>query len=284
MSDEMKKKPSGSRPQMGMKLVYGSPAYFAERAKRAPYPDNYKRDGDGSEKEKPDAVKPAQPETDEIPETVMAAVYGGPQQFPPDCGRADLNMSGILGAPDMGNGKRKGSEKKARETIAMAVYAGPQPYNPQMMMVYAGPAPFNDRMAQIVTDADKTGDPCTQMKDYYKNQADQIRMENEKWKQGICPGCNEKLPIGENVRFCSNCGKRVVRFCPTCGERLFGKQDLCPNCDKKSDSGCPTCGAKNRTDGKFCVECGTSLMTACASCGKQIGIAWKRCPECGAEQ
>ena len=282
MSDDMKKKPSGSRPGAGMRLVYGSPAYFAEREKRAPYPDNYKRDGEGSEKEKPDDVEPAQPETDGKPETVFAAVYGGPQQFPQTGDMASLNMSGILGAPDRGNGK--GSDKKTNETIVMAVYAGPQPNIQQMMMVYAGPAPINNRMAQIAVDADKIGNPCTQMKDYYNNQADQIRMENEKWKQGICPCCNEKLPVGENVWFCSNCGKRVVRFCPTCGERLFGKQDLCPNCDKKSDSGCPTCGAKNRTEGKFCVECGTSLMTVCASCGKRIGIAWKRCPECGAEQ
>lgn len=57
----------------------------------------------------------------------------------------------------------------------------------------------------------------------------------------ICSGCNQPVPDG--VKFCSNCGAKVVREEATAGPKKF-----CPNCGEKAVEG-----------SKFCAGCGNKL-------------------------
>src|SRR5215831_16524284 len=50
-----------------------------------------------------------------------------------------------------------------------------------------------------------------------------------------CPSCGFENP--EGLKFCEDCGTKLVRACPTCGQQV-------------------------RPTAKFCGECGTTLATA----------------------
>jgi RNA polymerase subunit RPABC4/transcription elongation factor Spt4 len=57
----------------------------------------------------------------------------------------------------------------------------------------------------------------------------------------VCTNCNQ--PMGENVKFCSNCGTKAVteqpqaaaqkRFCSNCGAKIEAGMKFCGGCGNK---------------------------------------------------
>lgn len=126
----------------------------------------------------------------------------------------------------------------------------------------------------------------------------------------LCPKC--KTPNPKGIKFCNNCGEKLVnecakchadvplgiKFCPECGSSME-KENLCPNCHANVPEGmkfcpecgssmvvknlCPHCNAEIPEGLKFCPECGKSISTVkiCANCGAEIPEGRKFCGECG---
>lgn len=120
-----------------------------------------------------------------------------------------------------------------------------------------------------------------------------------------CPACH--AAIGENVRFCPQCGADTkkkaaalkcsacgaelpqdTKFCPQCGRKLHlcsgcgcdmpDGAAACPNCGQKL---CPSCGAVVSAESKFCLQCGQPLVKKCPGCGGDLAEGAKFCPACG---
>ena len=82
-----------------------------------------------------------------------------------------------------------------------------------------------------------------------------LNMQNPTQSKNVeCVKCGAK--IGENAKFCSDCGAR-------------------------QGSVCAKCGATVPDTAKFCSECGASTGLMCGKCGKVISRSAKFCPECG---
>ena len=76
-----------------------------------------------------------------------------------------------------------------------------------------------------------------------------------------CHKCGATIP--ENVKFCFECGEKVVSnqtvVCPECGNTV-AKGKFCPECGHKFiPSVCPKCGNELMDNAKFCPECGERL-------------------------
>lgn len=68
---------------------------------------------------------------------------------------------------------------------------------------------------------------------------------------------------GDGVKFCSNCGEKLITSkieCYSCKTLVDDNMKFCPNCGcsllKKI---CPNCNKENQPGTKFCSECGTKL-------------------------
>ena len=92
-----------------------------------------------------------------------------------------------------------------------------------------------------------------------------------------CQNCDTELDDG--VKFCPNCGSKVVELLEDSNE---DKVKTCPNCGKEVDDGV-----------KFCANCGTKVDGSqdsstvviptkfCQGCGKKIDFNATTCPYCG---
>lgn len=68
---------------------------------------------------------------------------------------------------------------------------------------------------------------------------------------------------GEDVKFCSNCGEKIVTAkiqCYACNALVDDGIRFCPNCGAAmAKKMCPSCGIENKPGAKFCSECGTKM-------------------------
>jgi len=94
-----------------------------------------------------------------------------------------------------------------------------------------------------------------------------------------CPQCQSE--IQEGIKFCSECGAKLLTPCPQCGTPVAPGTKFCPECGAKLMATCPQCGTAVAPGTKFCPECGTPLVAACPQCGTSVSPGTKFCPECG---
>ena len=75
-----------------------------------------------------------------------------------------------------------------------------------------------------------------------------------------CPKCGVALDKG--LKFCSNCGAKLMKECPKCGYDVEDGVKFCPNCGSLIgvEHNCPNCGRVYEEGQRFCFECGTKLI------------------------
>ena len=75
-----------------------------------------------------------------------------------------------------------------------------------------------------------------------------------------CPKCDVALDKG--LKFCSNCGAKLMKECPKCGYDVEDGVKFCPNCGSLIgvEHNCPNCGRVYEEGQRFCFECGTKLI------------------------
>lgn len=72
-----------------------------------------------------------------------------------------------------------------------------------------------------------------------------------------CPSCAHANPIC--VKFCGECGARLVTVCPVCGAANPAGELICVSCEAPLLISCAACASSNPAGQKFCWECGTAL-------------------------
>lgn len=77
---------------------------------------------------------------------------------------------------------------------------------------------------------------------------------NTQEKKKECPACHAL--VGENQKFCPECGHSMVRKCSACGAPLPEGVKFCPECGQATVRKCSACGAALPDGTKFCPECG----------------------------
>lgn len=82
-----------------------------------------------------------------------------------------------------------------------------------------------------------------------------IKAENKETRK--CSYCNATL--GENQKFCAECGKPVNDICPKCNAILKKGQKFCPECGQSQIVVCPKCNAEVERGQKFCGSCGEKI-------------------------
>lgn len=82
-----------------------------------------------------------------------------------------------------------------------------------------------------------------------------IKAENKETRK--CSYCNAIL--GENQKFCAECGKPVNDICPNCNAILKKGQKFCPECGQSLVVICPKCNAEIERGQKFCGSCGEKI-------------------------
>jgi len=100
----------------------------------------------------------------------------------------------------------------------------------------------------------------------------------KKDKASICSQCGSV--VNKKSKFCSECGKKY-NLCPECGMDLAQGESKCKNCGFEAPVNCPKCGTQVAKNTKFCPECGVPLMKKCPKCGETVSGSEKFCPECG---
>ena len=77
----------------------------------------------------------------------------------------------------------------------------------------------------------------------------------------LCPSCKTANPKG--IKFCKQCGTKLLKQCAECGADIPQGFKFCPECGKPviTEQNCPKCGTAYKDGQKFCFECGTSLLS-----------------------
>ena len=68
--------------------------------------------------------------------------------------------------------------------------------------------------------------------------------------------------LDKGLKFCPNCGTKLMKECPKCGYDVEDGVKFCPNCGAlvEVEHNCPNCGTTYEEGQKFCLECGTKLI------------------------
>ena len=75
-----------------------------------------------------------------------------------------------------------------------------------------------------------------------------------------CPKCQS--PIGDNAKFCANCGSPIAKTCPKCGSEVGNDAKFCANCGQSlapAKKVCPMCDTVVDAGSLFCPGCGHKL-------------------------
>ena len=76
----------------------------------------------------------------------------------------------------------------------------------------------------------------------------------------LCPKCQS--PVGDNAKFCGNCGSPLAKTCPKCGSEVGNDAKFCANCGQSlapAKKVCPMCSATVDGGSLFCPGCGHKL-------------------------
>ncbi len=96
-----------------------------------------------------------------------------------------------------------------------------------------------------------------------------------------CPSCHSKNPKG--MKFCKDCGTKLVKECRYCGADISGNTSFCPSCGKpvKESAVCVNCGFELADGQLFCPSCGTKQEKTCPKCGASNDARTRFCSKCG---
>ena len=80
-------------------------------------------------------------------------------------------------------------------------------------------------------------------------------------KKTTCKNCG--MLNEDGVKFCSNCGEKILTAkieCYSCKNLVDDNMKFCPNCGCLMEKRiCPTCQTENLPGARFCNKCGTKL-------------------------
>lgn len=99
----------------------------------------------------------------------------------------------------------------------------------------------------------------------------------------LCPKCKTANPKG--IKFCNNCGGKLVNECANCHTDVGLGIKFCPSCGSSMEkiNQCPSCHAVVPDGMKFCPECSSSMeaKNLCPHCNADVPQGMKFCPSCG---
>lgn len=106
--------------------------------------------------------------------------------------------------------------------------------------------------------------------------------------QVICPNC--KAANESHMKFCSECGTKLMKECPNCHAQVALDKKFCTECgtslveeETKTSQTCPNCNSSIPEGTKFCPECGSpvNVKKECPNCHTEVANGMKFCSECG---
>ena len=93
--------------------------------------------------------------------------------------------------------------------------------------------------------------------------------------KAVCSACGKAYE--EGTKFCSGCGRKI-NPCKNCGADIPDGSNKCPGC---GNTLCPDCGTALAANARFCPGCGKSMVKKCAGCGAELSEGTLFCSNCG---